>query len=266
MNAHRRWLYVSLAATGVTLLSWAAPSALRRMDTFRVQRVEVRGTRYLAPHHALEASGITEQASIFDDPAVWRDSLLRHPLVSDALISRKPPGTIVIRITEAEPLALIRTPVLRPVDTRGRVLPITAGLGDLDVPVLAGRVRIERGQVKDAKILAILDGLARMRALQPEFWPWISEVFPGRGRDMRLLLRWPEDAELLLALPIEPARLEEVRLVIADLATGRNDAAQAEANPSELNRLVRIDARFHGQILVALSGAPHARRGVREAS
>jgi cell division protein FtsQ len=226
-----------------------------------VKRVEVRGTRYLAPHHALEASGITAESNVFDDPAVWRDSLMRHPLVADARISRRPPGTIVIRITEAEPIALVRTPVLRPVDPRGRVLPVTAGLGDLDIPILGGRTKLVGNDVTDEKILTVLEGLATIRARQPDLWPWISEVYPGRSRDARLVLRWPEGAEILIALPIEPARLDEVRLVIADLATGRNDAAQAEANPNELTRLARIDARFNGQVVVALDGAPYARRG-----
>ena len=63
-----------------------APHALRRMDTFSVRKVEVRGTRYLAPHEALKASRITRSSNIFDDFRPWRDSLERHPLIVSARI------------------------------------------------------------------------------------------------------------------------------------------------------------------------------------
>ena len=59
MNARARWLLLAGGASVVLSGAAFAPTVLRRMDAFRVQRVEIRGTRYLAPYEALVQSGIT---------------------------------------------------------------------------------------------------------------------------------------------------------------------------------------------------------------
>jgi hypothetical protein len=254
MIGYRRILSLALAAAGFLLCTASAPHYLRNLDAFRVRSVEVAGTRFLKPHDALEASGIAITSSVFDDPRVWRDSLLMHPLIQDAHVSRRPPGTVRIEVREREPVALVRTPRLQPVDMTGRMLPLDPAFGGIDLPILDGKVKVSAARVQDVHTLRTLEGLAAMRALQPTLWPWISEVQAGRG-DMRLLLRWPEGAQLLLALPVDSARLEDVRLVLADLAA----VGGAATNASDLTRLQRLDARFDDQILVALSSGTRAR-------
>lgn len=251
----RRLLGLAAAAIGMLLCAASAPGVLRRMDAFRVRSVEVTGTRFLKPHEALAAIHIEPGASVFDDPAPWRDSLLAHPLVAEVHIARRPPGTIVVDIDETDPVALIRTPTLRPVDVTGRVLPMDPAYGDLDLPVLGGAPKIEERRIRDERVLRSLHGLEEMRALQPALWPWVSELHAGRDH-MRLVLRWPENAELLLRLPVDSAQLEEVRLVIADLAASdaAEDGVAAGADASDLARLRRLDARFSEQILVTLDG------------
>ena len=81
----KRWLKVTIAVTAsavILLLGAAAPHGLRRMESFRVRRVEVRGTHFLPPHQALSATGITRTSNVFDDFTPWRDSLVKHPLVN----------------------------------------------------------------------------------------------------------------------------------------------------------------------------------------
>src|SRR5687767_15924795 len=106
----KRWLKIVIPVGTLAMLlgaAAAAPSGLRRMDSFRVRRIEVRGTHYLPPHEALGATGITLASSVFDDFAPWRDSLERHPLVKSATVQRELPGTIRIFVEEAAPLALV---------------------------------------------------------------------------------------------------------------------------------------------------------------
>lgn len=138
-----RLRFVLLAATAAVLLGGAAlvarnaPAALRSLDAFHVDRVEVLGTHYLAPDDVLEASRIHEGSSVFDDVDVWHAALLEHPLIDAVEIERDLPGTIVLRIDEADPIAFARTPVLRPVDVAGRVLPIDLAAASLDLPILS---------------------------------------------------------------------------------------------------------------------------------
>lgn len=266
--SRRRLLWCALAAAGTLATAASAPGMLRELDAFRVRSVEVTGTRFLRPQEALAVSRIDTTSSVFDDPSPWRDSLLTHPLVADVHIARRPPGTIVIEVDETDPVALVRTPTLRPVDVRGRVLPMDPAFGDLDLPLLGGSPKIESRQITDASTVGSLHGLEALRLLQPALWPWISEVHPGRDH-MRLVLRWPESAELLLGLPVDSMQLEEVRLVIADLAAsgtldGSVSAGTTGSDDSDLALLRRLDARFSEQVLVTLG--PRKRTLSRERS
>jgi hypothetical protein len=90
---------------------------------------------------------------------------------------------------------------------------------------------------------------------EPGLIGWISEV-DVHANAIRLVLRSGRDTEVLVAALPGAARLSELHLTLADLATPRaaaNDTA-ATAPSTELSRVRRIDVRFHDQIVVALQG------------
>ncbi|HUH13604.1 MAG TPA: FtsQ-type POTRA domain-containing protein [Longimicrobiales bacterium] len=237
-----RWVLAAALAAGAAAAATQAPRLLRGMELFRVQRVEVVGTRHLAPHAALAATGITRASSVFDDPAAWRGALLRHPLVADARIERRLPGGVVVSIRETEPVALALTPELRPVDGRGRLLPIDLAAGSLDLPVLlvASGVGAD-GRLADPAALALLAGYDRLRRLDPGLATRVSEIHPASG-GLRLSLRRPAGGEALVPADAGPLQLRQLELALADLSAR-----------GELERLRRVDARFRDQIVVSLN-------------
>jgi cell division protein FtsQ len=239
-----RWGLGGGIALGLLVLLVAqAPRLLRRLSIFRVERVEVVGTRYLAPHLALAASGITEQSNLFDDPAPWRAALLAHPLVADVIIERDFPGTLLVQIVEVEPVALVATPVLRPVDAEGRFLPIEPAAEDVDFPVIAVPSEAgEDGKLKDSAALALVEALDRLGRLAPGLVTRISAIAPLESGDLRLLLREPARGEALLPADFNALRVEQLRLALADLDAKR-----------ELPRVRRIDVRFRDQVVVSLT-------------
>lgn len=242
MRGFVRWVAVTLIAGTATVAAAAAPRYLRDMDSFRVERVEVLGTRFLPPDQALSASGITSQSSVFDDPAPWRAALLKRTLVRDVKIERELPSTLRITITEAEPIALVPTPELRAVDARGKVLPIDLVHAGLDVPVLAHLTGVAAGGVvSNPGTLLMVQELNRIRAAEPALVARISELRLAAG-GFRLVLRQPIGGEALISADADATRLREIELAFADLAA-RN----------ELGRLRRIDGRFHEQVVVALN-------------
>src|SRR5690606_25104104 len=136
-----RWVWVRRGAIGagvVALLVLLAlsPRLLRRMDAFRVRQAEVVGTRYLAPHEALERSGLGRESNVFDDPAPWISGLRGRPRVGAVGAGRARPATLVGTITEGEPMALARTPAPVRVRGGGLVLPIDMRAVDGALPVL----------------------------------------------------------------------------------------------------------------------------------
>jgi hypothetical protein len=257
---------VLAVSTSLVITAAFAPLALRRFDGFRVQRVEVVGARYLTPEAAAAASGITTAASIFDDPTPWIDALLAHPLVVEAAVERRLPGTLRLHIIEAKPVALARTPELRAIDERGRVLPADPAAEGMDLPVLSVLTRVSAtGHAADSATVRIAAFLGTVHRSEPSLLDWVSEV--GVQRDaIRLVLRNASSAEVLLPAEPTPARLRELQLTLAELATPRlavearssGSAMQtaqdttARMAPPELARVSRIDGRFTDQIVVAL--------------
>lgn len=242
MKARTRWLLLAAGACAVTSVAAGAPAMLRRMDAFKVQRVEIRGTRYLAAYDALVQSGITRSSNVFDEFEPWRARLLRHPMVIAAEVERELPHTIKVSITETDPIALARTPALQPVDGRARALPIDPSEIDLDLPLLArGPKPDSHGYFKDRQTRDAIAVLNLLRHRDARLYSWISEAAPLANQGLLLHLRQPLGAQALLPADPRALRLRELEVTLSDLnARG------------ELSQLKRIDARFRDQIVVSL--------------
>lgn len=238
-----RILAVVAVAVLLTLVGAAAPFALRRVDAFDVARVEVTGTRLLPAAEAISASGITADASVFDSAEPWRRALLEHPLVAEARIERRLPGTVRLEVLETVPVALARTPDLVPVDAAGRLLPVDLAAAGLDLPLLA-TARPPEGQGRlDEAGRRLAGAAALVRHLDPDLMDWISELAPAPGADVRWVLRSAGAPEVWLTAQPSARVLQQVRLTLGDLAAR-----------GELDRLQRVDARGSDQVIVTLRG------------
>lgn len=243
----QRWLLVLVITGLATAAAVPAPRLLRRMESFHVQHVEVAGARYLSPAEAVAASGITPTSSVFDDFETWRSALRRHPMVLDVTIERRLPATVLLRIRETQPLAFARLPELRPVDARGRLLTADPRTGSLDLPVLVHESQTGRDvELSDERSLRALHALGRIAELEPVLLDMASEV-EALPDGVRLVLREPMDAEILLPSDPDADRLHRLRLALADVSAPRSDTTI-----TELPRLRRIDARYREQMVVAL--------------
>lgn len=238
----RRLGWAVLALSLVTLMGGLSqsPRLLRRMDTFRVRQVEVRGTRWLAPDEVLEVSGVGETSSVFDSPDPWIAALEEHPMIQAVRIERRLPSTVRIIVTETQPVALVRASTLAPVDADGRVLPLAPEAARLDLPILMASVEVDGSGYVDARARAAVRALARLQHEEPTLAAAVSE-FDG-GDALRLLLRLSQPTVALLPLEATATRLNEVRRTLDDLATR-----------GELPRTLVVDGRFEGQVVVSLN-------------
>jgi hypothetical protein len=246
MSALSRPLVIASAALALTVLAAIAPALFRRMDAFRVQTVEVSGTRYLAPEAALALSGITDSASVFDDPDAWAERLRAERLIAAAEVTRKLPGTLRIDVVETEPVAFVRTPELRPVDARGRVLPIAMGGTDLDLPVIMGVAEIGSDSVADDRTTRLIEALLVVRAYDAALAAAASEIAYAKGGGVSLLLREPAHAVLLLPDPPDARTLQQVLLAFEHL---RTEAPEPGA-PTAFDGLTHLDARYEDEVFV----------------
>lgn len=232
----RRWLLPGAIAAAVVLVVltplWA-PRLLRPLDFFRVRRVEVVGVRHVEPREILELLAVDTTASVWDDPGRLAARVARHALVRDVEIGRKLPGTLVVRLVEHAPVALVATPGgFRAYDERGVALPIDPAGRDVNVPILA---RPDRAMLR-------LLGEARLHA--PGLYARISEMRrddgPGAARggrgDLSIML---DSLPVRVSPDITLQRLTDIELVEQDLARRRL-------------RAVELDLRFRDQVIARL--------------
>jgi cell division protein FtsQ len=226
----RRVPRVKLALFGIVALLvlgsplWA-PLALRRMDFFRVRRLEIVGTRYIGSSDIVARANVDTMRSVWDPTGPIADRVRGHSGVETVHVTRKLPGTLVITITERQPVALVPSPQgFRAYDARGTVLPVDLTRGRVDAPVIARA---------DTALLRLLGD---MRARLPELYRRVSEVKRVGANELLLQL----DAAPVRALgTVTLDDLHQIPSVEADL---RRRAA----------RVAELDLRYSGQIIARL--------------
>jgi cell division protein FtsQ len=230
----RRWARraaLGLAAILAVSAPWWGRATLRRLEFFRVRRVEIDGTRYVSPDEIVQRLRIDTTASLWDDVAVLEQRVRQHPSVRDVRIERRLPGTLLVRVTENLPVALVQAAAgLVPVDAEGKSLPINPATADVDLPVLATRDTLALrllGEVRD-RAPALFARIGEVRRLQ-------------RGGPFFLLLRLTDQPtrDILAATDVTADRLTDIVPVEQDLARRNLRAAE-------------LDLRFRDQVVARL--------------
>jgi cell division septal protein FtsQ len=95
-----RWRAAVAVLVVLVLLAsplWGPP-VLRRLEFFRVRRVEILGARYTAPSELLDRLRVDTTRSVWDplDPLAAR--LRTHAQIESVTVTRRLPGTLVVRV------------------------------------------------------------------------------------------------------------------------------------------------------------------------
>lgn len=213
---------VGLALLGaglVTLVGVGAmvPRALAEMEVFQVQGVRLEGARFLTLEDALNRLDLPENASVWDDPEPWLGGLLAHPLVVAVDVRRDLPDSLVLLVTENQPVALVPTPTLEPVDADGRSLPIDPSRHRLDLPLLWAGGTPSEG-VDPGRVRLLARELQRLGVADAAFASRVSEIeWGGRGD---AVARWGETGLAIhFRLPLPVGRLRQAMAVLGDATT-----------------------------------------------
>lgn len=198
-----------------------APRALRHASFFRIRRIDLVGAQYVTGDQVADAMKLAPAASVFDDLRPLEKRVFAIAGVRRVHIERRWPGTLVVRIEEAEPVALTpRKTALALMDATGRVLPFDPTRAPADLPV----------SVADAKAARLI---ARIKDAEPALFRRIVSVSVDRqdvilqGSDWRVLMRADAGKSQLRAL-----------------ATVMDDLARKGRRWREL------DARFNDRVFV----------------
>ncbi len=227
---------LSVVTISVLAWSWHRSVPLKRVVVFGAIHAD---SSEVVRFAAMEGDSV----GLFSvEPDVLVDRVRRTPWVRDAVIRRRPTGTVSIRIEEREPVVLVMNADGRPshyLDAEGFGMPLVPD-ALYDVPLLRGRVPTYQATqpVQSASLLELLQTLAE---LDDETDALISEIVMG-GRGEIVLRTSPADGHD--SVP--------VRLGVGNFSNklGRLYAFwnQAVLTRPELN-YQSIDLRFDGQIV-----------------
>ena len=215
-------------------------AALSAMDTFRVIDVEISGLESVERGEVLALLDLTQETSVWGDLAAWEDRLTAHPLLEEARVRRRIPGTLVVDVVERRPIALAPTPTLEPVDRKGVLLPLDPAERRMDLPILDVReLPAPGGRLLPTRDRVLAGEVARLLDADTSFQRMVSEVAWGDDPNT-LVVRWSEPAlEFLLARGTPGSRLRDGLAVLADAL-----AREPEPSPAV------IDLRYADQVVV----------------
>ena len=129
--------WLALYALVVVTVTWSfGPRLLRRIDFFRVRRVELVGATNLGRDEILRGLALGRNANVFDDLAPIERRAKAIPGVATAEVSRRVPGTLVVELTEVAPVALVPgRDGLSAMDATGHILPFDPSVAAPDLPL-----------------------------------------------------------------------------------------------------------------------------------
>jgi cell division protein FtsQ len=216
------------AVIAIAASPWWGRAALMQLDFFRVRRVEIEGTRYVSPDEIVSRLRIDTTASLWADVGPLEQRVRQHPSVREVHIVRKMPGTLIVRVTENLPVALVQAAAgLVAVDAQGKSLPIDPTRADIDLPVLSSR---------DTFALRVL-GDVRDRA--PALFARIGEVKRTATGDLLFRLGEQPSRDILASADVTADRLTDIVPVEQDLARRSLHATE-------------LDLRFRDQVIARL--------------
>lgn len=226
------------------------------LDPFRVREVRVEGITLANPNVLVAEAGLMGEIVHWWTPLHdYVANVERDPFVQSATFHRRFPNGLTLEVVERRPVALIALERLAPVDSAGRVLPVTAFREEFDAPVLttpwAAEGVARDGSVEHAGVRAMLARLGEIAIHYPVLSREISAIRMESDGAIALTLVHAE-GEVVMDHATPLAKLALVDDVVRDL---RRKGVSYD----------RLDLRFEDQIVVRRNGSA-VRIGAEEAS
>jgi len=201
------------------------PLVLRQLSFFRVRKVEIIGARYVPVGDIMDRLRVDTTVSVWDPTGPLVARVASHPALRSVSVRRRLPGTLVVEVQEAQPVALVATNEgLRAYDAAGTLLPIDLARTPIDAPILPRR---------DVALLRLLNVL---RNEAPTVYDRVSEIRITAPDEVVFQMG---STPVRAMRDVAPARLAEITPVEDDLARRGLHAAE-------------IDLRYRDQVIARL--------------
>lgn len=218
---NRRWI-----ALGVVVALIAATVGVLMSPLTDIDQIDVAGNERLDVDRLVAASGAAHGEQLLTvDLAGIRESLRSEPWVSSATVTRRWPDTLVVRVLEEQPLAVVDIAGTRVVVSRtGRVLlhERDAAAGDVPVDIAAlpvlGVEGVDPGDIEVGVDLPV--AVLRAATVFERMSPALAAELPAAQLDAdgALTFSLPDDATLVFG-PVEdvPQKLASIEAVLGQV-------------------------------------------------
>ena len=237
------WLLGALAIA-LVIGAWIGDDAIAQGgERWQVSAVEVQGATHLSGAEIARAAGIAVgDGYAAADPRRLAGSLRQNAWIAEASAARLPGGTVVLRVREREPLAVIegRGGPLG-VDAEGRPFAVLDARDAVDLP----RLRCESTPLPGEPDARIAEAIRVARSFPSRGLALPREIALGREADPEgLVLRLPGmQARFVMGVKDLDARVG----MLAELLAKR---------PAEVAEAASVDLRFLGQAVFSSKTDP----------
>lgn len=140
-------------------------------DRLVVREIRVEGNQVLEEREVAALTGVKLGAPIRPlDLGKVKEGVSRHPRIADVVVEKRLPQTLVVRIEERHPVALVQeSGVIKGIDTFGVIVPLVPSREEMKGPIITGSVRQISADLRH-------DALTAIGAMPPPLLARISEV------------------------------------------------------------------------------------------
>jgi len=232
-DSRRAGLYFLVITTTIVILLKVA-TWLNAGEMFEFRSVSITGTQYVDDRELLRLAQIDTTLGLFElDLKAIAQRVKTHPLVAEAVVSRRLPSTLIIHVTEKKPLAILNLQQLHAIDARGTILASLTPERLFDLPVIMN-VQLENKAVLQ-QILAFLSHLKRY---QFSLYSEISEI--SYSDKAGIYFRLVHDSIPVILGPGNFARKGEQFSKVLAIMKSQN----------KLSKVRYFDLRFDNQVVV----------------
>jgi cell division protein FtsQ len=185
---------VALALAVLLFAGYSVTRAVLTADALTITRITVTGNSRLSKGEVVAlVDGIRGANMLTVDLDAWRRKLLSSPWVADAAIRRVLPGTVVVAVSERQPMGIGRiNDELYLIDDRGGIIDqFGPNYADFDLPVIDGLAAAPRdnGSLIDQTRAALAARVLAALQTRPDLARRVSEIDVSDDRDAVLILK-----------------------------------------------------------------------------
>lgn len=248
-------LLASGAATGLVVGSLALSEWTKTSSAFNLNTIVVAGNSTVGKEDIITISGLERGRNIWSaDLAETERRLMLDRRFDHVALTRKLPGTVVLRVKELQPIALVQLDRLYGVSERAELIPLTPGAGLPDLPVITVdtsdyRRAPDAAESRDRRFETLRDAmlvdpeLGRaiylmrvLRAMSPGMYDELSEIHVS-SQDDPIAYMVEGGLAIRFGTGHYPRKIEMLRRTVEEL--------EADAIRTRL-----IDLRFKDQVIV----------------